>query len=36
MSEPHVLVDTRGAVRIVTLNRPASLNSFTAAMHAEL
>ncbi|MEP7281752.1 MAG: enoyl-CoA hydratase-related protein [Rubrivivax sp.] len=31
-----VLVETRGAVRLLTLNRPAALNSFTAAMHAEL
>lgn len=36
MSEPKVLVDTRGAVRVVTLNRPASLNSFSGALHAEL
>jgi len=31
-----VLVATAGAVRTITLNRPATLNSFTAAMHAEL
>lgn len=31
-----VLVATHGAVRWLTLNRPASLNSFTAAMHAAL
>ena len=36
MSEPNVLADTRGAVRLLTLNRPAALNSFTSAMHAEL
>lgn len=36
MSETTVLVNTRGAVRTLTLNRPASLNSFTAAMHGEL
>jgi 2-(1,2-epoxy-1,2-dihydrophenyl)acetyl-CoA isomerase len=36
MSESPVLVATQGAVRTITLNRPASLNSFTAAMHAEL
>jgi 2-(1,2-epoxy-1,2-dihydrophenyl)acetyl-CoA isomerase len=36
MSEPTVLVATNGAVRTITLHRPASLNSFTAAMHAEL
>jgi len=33
---PPVLVETRGAVRWITLNRPAALNSFTAAMHAQL
>src|SRR5262245_24044092 len=31
-----LLVATRGAVRVLTLNRPAALNSFTAAMHALL
>jgi 2-(1,2-epoxy-1,2-dihydrophenyl)acetyl-CoA isomerase len=36
MSESPVLVATAGAVRTITLNRPAALNSFTAAMHAEL
>ncbi len=36
MPEPTVLVATSGAVRTITLHRPASLNSFTAAMHAEL
>ncbi|HZF80624.1 MAG TPA: enoyl-CoA hydratase-related protein [Rubrivivax sp.] len=36
MSENHVLVGDRGPVRIITLNRPAALNSFTAALHAEL
>jgi 2-(1,2-epoxy-1,2-dihydrophenyl)acetyl-CoA isomerase len=36
MTEPTVLVSTRGAVRTLTLNRPASLNSFTAVMHGEL
>ena len=34
--ESVVLVATEGAVRILTLNRPAALNSFTAAMHAAL
>jgi 2-(1,2-epoxy-1,2-dihydrophenyl)acetyl-CoA isomerase len=36
MTEPTVLYETRGAVALVTLNRPAALNSFTRAMHAEL
>jgi 2-(1,2-epoxy-1,2-dihydrophenyl)acetyl-CoA isomerase len=36
MSEPLVLIETTGAVRKLTLNRPASLNSFTSAMHREL
>ena len=36
MSDAPVLVATLGAVRTITLNRPATLNSFTAAMHAEL
>lgn len=36
MSEATVLVSTLGAVRTLTLNRPAALNSFTAAMHGEL
>ena len=36
MSEPLVLVASEGPVRVLTLNRPAQLNSFTAAMHAEL
>jgi 2-(1,2-epoxy-1,2-dihydrophenyl)acetyl-CoA isomerase len=31
-----VLVATQGAVRILTLNRLATLNSFTAQMHGEL
>ncbi|MBL8362320.1 MAG: 2-(1,2-epoxy-1,2-dihydrophenyl)acetyl-CoA isomerase [Rubrivivax sp.] len=35
-TEPLVLQRTQGAVRVLTLNRPAQLNSFTAAMHAEL
>ncbi len=36
MSEPSVLCEVRGAVALVTLNRPQSLNSFTRAMHREL
>jgi 2-(1,2-epoxy-1,2-dihydrophenyl)acetyl-CoA isomerase len=31
-----VLVTTQGAVRTLTLNRPAALNSMTGAMHAQL
>ena len=34
--ESLVLVADQGAVRTLTLNRPASLNSFTSAMHREL
>ena len=36
MQDDLVQVTTRGAVRTVTLNRPAALNSFTGAMHAQL
>ena len=36
MSDPQLLVHTRAAVRVLTLNRPAALNSFTEQMHAEL
>jgi len=36
MSEAPVLIVSAGPVRVITLNRPASLNSFTAAMHAQL
>jgi 2-(1,2-epoxy-1,2-dihydrophenyl)acetyl-CoA isomerase len=36
MTEPNVLYEARGAVALVTLNRPASLNSFTRAMHQDL
>ena len=35
-TEPPLLVSTQDAVRTVTLNRPAALNSFTSAMHALL
>jgi 2-(1,2-epoxy-1,2-dihydrophenyl)acetyl-CoA isomerase len=33
---PSLLVATHGAVRVLTLNRPASLNSFDTEMHARL
>ena len=36
MQEDLVLVAAHGAVRILTLNRPAALNSFTGAMHEQL
>lgn len=36
MTEPTVLYETRGAVALVTLNRPQALNSFTRAMHQDL
>lgn len=36
MTEQTVLYEPRGAVALVTLNRPQSLNSFTRAMHREL
>jgi 2-(1,2-epoxy-1,2-dihydrophenyl)acetyl-CoA isomerase len=36
MTEPAVLVSRAEAVCTVTFNRPAALNSFTAAMHREL
>lgn len=34
--EPAILAETRDSVARITLNRPDRLNSFTAAMHAEL
>jgi 2-(1,2-epoxy-1,2-dihydrophenyl)acetyl-CoA isomerase len=36
MTEPTVLFEARGAVALITLNRPQALNSFTRAMHKEL
>ncbi len=33
---PSVLYEVRGAVALVTLNRPQALNSFTRAMHHDL
>lgn len=36
MSDSPILVEARGAVRLITLNRPAALNSFTSAMHVDL
>ena len=36
MTEALVLVDQTAAVRMLTLNRPASLNSFNAELHVEL
>lgn len=36
MSEPTILTETRGAVRLITLHRPQALNSFTGQMAAEL
>jgi 2-(1,2-epoxy-1,2-dihydrophenyl)acetyl-CoA isomerase len=36
MPETSVLFEVRGAVALVTLNRPQALNSFTRQMHQEL
>lgn len=36
MADPTVLYSTRGAVALITLNRPQALNSFTRQMHHEL
>ena len=35
-STAPLLVASQGAVRVLTLNRPSSLNSFTGAMHRHL
>ncbi|HRN76999.1 enoyl-CoA hydratase-related protein [Ottowia sp.] len=35
-SEPCVLYEEDGAIAVLTLNRPAALNSFTRQMHREL
>jgi 2-(1,2-epoxy-1,2-dihydrophenyl)acetyl-CoA isomerase len=34
--EASLLINTHGAVRVLTLNRPAALNSFTGEMHGRL
>jgi 2-(1,2-epoxy-1,2-dihydrophenyl)acetyl-CoA isomerase len=34
--ESTLLISTQGAVRVLTLHRPAALNSFTGAMHVAL
>lgn len=36
MSEPTVMYEARGAVALITLNRPQALNSFTRQMHRDL
>lgn len=36
MSDTPILVSSQGAVRVITLNRPAALNSFTAELHQQL
>ncbi|MBI2772805.1 MAG: 2-(1,2-epoxy-1,2-dihydrophenyl)acetyl-CoA isomerase [Burkholderiales bacterium] len=36
MTEKTILFETRGAVALITLNRPQALNSFTRGMHDEL
>jgi 2-(1,2-epoxy-1,2-dihydrophenyl)acetyl-CoA isomerase len=36
MPEPLVLTSNAGAVRTLSLNRPAALNSFTTELHGEL
>jgi 2-(1,2-epoxy-1,2-dihydrophenyl)acetyl-CoA isomerase len=36
MSEDTVLYEERGVIALITLNRPAALNSFTRQMHSQL
>lgn len=36
MEEATVLYEKRGAIAVITLNRPAALNSFTRRMHEDL
>ena len=36
MSDTTVVYEERGAVALLTLNRPEALNSFTRAMHRDL
>ncbi|MBL8327632.1 MAG: enoyl-CoA hydratase/isomerase family protein [Rubrivivax sp.] len=36
LAEPTVLIETRGPVRLISLNRPATLNAFTGEMIGEL
>ncbi|MBU3654683.1 MAG: 2-(1,2-epoxy-1,2-dihydrophenyl)acetyl-CoA isomerase, partial [Limnohabitans sp.] len=36
MTEPTVLLEERGAVAALTLNRPQALNSLTRQMHQDL
>lgn len=36
MSDPLILVETHGAVRLLTLNRPAALNALTAQLLSQL
>lgn len=36
MTDPTILCETQGSVALISLNRPAALNSFTPPMHQEL